>query len=137
MTSINNKNYSLSKAALARVNNIETGVTYAIDSRVSPLSQSLGITYDADSNIVINSTNNDIDALQNDSHTHSNKATLDNTTEAFTTVQVNQIAAIATALGITFNVDGTINVDGYAAHTHSYLDNDGTTDTARTTGGVA
>lgn len=44
------------------------------------------------------------------------------------TVLENQINAIATATGITFNPDGTLLVDGYNAHTHN--------ETGSVTGGV-
>lgn len=47
----------------------------------------------------------------------------------------NQISAIASILGITFNADGTL--DTHIPHTHSYEDNDGTTTETKTTGGIS
>ncbi len=59
-----NQAISLAKSAMAKANNIESGTTTTIDARVSPLSQSLGITYDTAHNVVGNQTNDDITDLQ-------------------------------------------------------------------------
>ena len=58
----------------------------------------------------------------------------------------NKLDVIASVLGVTFNVDGTLDAETYSTHTHGYNDetiadtDDGTgtsTDTARTTSGVS
>lgn len=58
------------------------------------------------------------------SHTHTNFSVLANTEESFTTAILTEIQALRAEL------------DALKSHTHSYLDNDGTTDTSRTTGDV-
>mgnify|MGYP001774144450 CR=1 FL=1 len=58
------------------------------------------------------------------SHTHSNFTVLNATTASFTTALLTEIQALRTEL------------DALKSHTHSYLDNDGTIDTSRTTGDV-
>ena len=55
---------NLAKSAIAKVNNIETGTMTTTDARVSPLSQSLGVTYDNANNIISNQTNDNIADLQ-------------------------------------------------------------------------
>lgn len=50
--------------ALQKIKKIETGETTITDPRVSPLSQSFGITYDSNNNVVSNNTNDNIIDLQ-------------------------------------------------------------------------
>lgn len=57
---------TLAKAALAKASNIEQGTTSVFDPRVSPLSQSLGVTYDSNYNITGNNTNDRLDAIESD-----------------------------------------------------------------------
>ena len=126
---------ALGKAALAKATRIIAGDTTTHDPKVSPMAQSLGITFDANNNVTGNQTTDDIAAIDSKATTNAND------------IQVlsNKINAIAAVLGITFNGDGTLASEGYSTHTHAYLDgtiadtDDGSgvqTDTQRTTDGV-
>ncbi len=55
---------TLAQAALGKANSISAGTTTTVDARVSPLSQSLGVTYDSNNNVTGNQTNYDIADLQ-------------------------------------------------------------------------
>jgi len=57
-------NDKLAKASLAKINNVVSGSTTTTDARVSPLSQSLGITYDVNHNIASNQTVDRITTLE-------------------------------------------------------------------------
>lgn len=89
---------NIAKVALAKVNSVASGTTTTVDARVSPMSQSLGITYDASNNVLSNQTNINIADL------------------------LNRIATLETRLA------------QYENHTHSYIDDNGTTSTTKTTG---
>lgn len=58
------KSDKLAKASLARINGVVAGTTTTVDARVSPLSQSLGITYDANHNVLSNQTDSRITTLE-------------------------------------------------------------------------
>ena len=90
------KGTKLAKAALARINNITSGTTGTIDQRVSPMAQSLGITFDGNNNVLDNGTNDDI-------------------------LLINaKIDAIAALFKITFDASGSIVAEEYTTHTHNY-----------------
>ena len=55
---------SIAKSALAKANRIQSGETTTTDARVSPMAQSLGITFDSNNNVNTNQTNDDISDLQ-------------------------------------------------------------------------
>lgn len=75
----------LSRAALGKVNSISAGTTTTVDARVSPLSQSLGVTYDSNNNVTGNQTNDDIADLQNRITSLENRlANYENHTHAYT-----------------------------------------------------
>ncbi len=97
------KGTKLAKAALARITNITTGATSTTDARVSPMAQSLGITFDGNNNVLDNGTNDEL-------------------------VLINaKIDAMAVLFGITFDIDGSIITENYTTHTHDY-DNNGIAD---------
>lgn len=54
----------IARASLAKVNSVTEGTTTTVDGRVSPMSQSLGITFDSAHNVTGNTTNSDILDLQ-------------------------------------------------------------------------
>ena len=60
----NKNDLSIGYIALSKIKKIEEGTTSTTDARVSPLSQSLGITYDSNNNVVSNKTNDNITNLQ-------------------------------------------------------------------------
>ena len=90
------KGTKLAKAALARINNITSGTTGATDQRVSPMAQSLGITFDGNNNVLNNDTNDDISLIN------------------------AKIDAIAALFEITFDTSGAITTEEYTSHTHNY-----------------
>ncbi len=134
---------SLAKAAIAKTNVTSLTVESVYEDsrqRFQALSQDLGVTYSVNNNVLSNQTNADIDALQLDTHVHSNKVILDAITASFT-------SALKTAYdGYEARIaDLELRLAGYETHTHSYLDGtiadtgDGTgtqTDTSRSTGVV-
>ena len=107
----------LSRAALGKVNSISAGTTTTVDARVSPLSQSLGVTYDSNNNVTGNQTNDDITDLQNKINSLENNVS---------DLQ-NRITNLENRLA------------NYENHTHSYTDDtitdtdDGTGETVTTT----
>jgi len=125
---------TLSKAAIAKVNNIIQGATGVTDPRVSPMAQSLGITFNGNNNVTGNTTTTRLGTAETDINNLEGRAT---TSESRLDVVENQIAAIASVLGITFNPDGTLATEAYTAHTHSYEDDNGTTTDTKTTAGVS
>jgi len=106
------KGTKLAKAALARISNITSGATSITDARVSPMAQSLGITFDGNNNVLDNEINDNI-ALIN-----------------------AKIDSLATLLGVTFDGLGGIVTETYTQHSHDYEDDDGVTLTTKATGGV-
>jgi len=130
----------LAKIAIAHVRNIERGSTLVSDPRVSPLSQSFGVTYDGNNNILNNTTTTRIGSLENDTHTHTNKAILDATNASYTVVINTHIDDLETRLAAL-----ELALAAYATHTHNYNDatitdtadgSGASGDTVRTTGGV-
>ena len=98
----------IARASLAKVNSVSAGTTTTTDGRVSPMAQSLGITFDSNNNVLNNTTNANIldlqtrlTALENrlaqyENHTHSyTDATIaDTTTGTGTTTTVTKTTGI-------------------------------------------
>ena len=131
---------SLGKAALARTTRIGDGTIATVDLRVSPMAQILGITFDANSNIVSSTVTDAVTANTAANHSHSNSAILDAMTASFTTVINAHINDLETRLAAL-----ELALADYATHTHNYSDgtiadtvNGGSAqiDTTRTTTGV-
>ena len=161
----NKRGQSLGKAAIARTTRIGDGTITTVDRRVSPMVQILGITFDANNNIIGSTVIDEVNANTAARHLHSNLAILDATTASFTTAindHINNLETRLAALELTLaNHTTAINdhinnletrlatlelaLANYATHTHNY--NDGTIadtavggsaqiDTIRTTTGV-
>ena len=136
----NKRGQSLGKAAIARTTRIGDGTITTVDRRVSPMVQILGITFDANNNIIGSTVIDAVDANTAARHSHSNLAILDATTASFTTAINDHINNLETRLATL-----ELALANYATHTHNY--NDGTIadtadggsvqiDTIRTTTGV-
>ena len=131
---------SLGKTAIARTTRIGDGTVTTVDARVSPMTQILGITFDANSNIVNSIVTDAVSANTAARHSHSNSAVLNATSASFTTAINEHINNLETRLAAL-----ELALANYATHTHNY--NDGTiadtnlggsaqVDTTRTTTGV-
>jgi len=84
---------NLAKTALAKINNVEAGTTTTVDARVSPLSQSLGVTYDSNNNVTSNQTNDDIADLQTRLTALENRlSNYENHTHSYTDDTINDTA---------------------------------------------
>jgi len=106
----------IAKAAMAKTN-VTTffieGDYEADRQKFSAMSQDLGITFDGNNNVVDNDIKDDVTANTADSHTHSNKSVLDNTTASYTTTDETKIDYLSITQEV--NLD-TIETD---SHTHS------------------
>ena len=108
---------SLGKAAIARTTRIGDGTVTAVDARVSPMTQILGITFDANSNIVDSTVTNAVSANTAASHSHNNSAVLDAITASFTTAINAHINDLETRLAAL-----ELALANYTTHTHNYSD---------------
>lgn len=121
------KGQHLAKAALAKANGIIAGTTGTTDARVSPLSQSLGVTYDANKNVIANTTTARIGVLETETDVLQGKVS---TLEA-------KLASIVAMFGIAFDANNAISSEGYTTHVHAYEDDNGTTTVVKSTSGVS
>ena len=62
-----NKATKLAKVGIAKVSRVTSGTTSVTDARVSPLSQSFEVTYDANKNVLTNGTLDRIAVLEDQS----------------------------------------------------------------------
>jgi hypothetical protein len=134
------KKERIGKAALAKSNAISINIDgiYEDDrQKFQSVAQDLAITFDGNNNVLVNGIKSDvtdnttnIGLLQTDSHTHTNQATLDILTATYISELENKVAALASILGATFNIDGTLATETYTAHTHGGV----TTGSSSTTG---
>ena len=119
------KGERLAKAALAKAHTINVNITGEYeDDRVkfNAMAADLGIEFDTLNQVTINQIKTDVALL------------------------IQKVSALATMLSSSFDGAGNILTDGYAIHTHGYIDTtisdtaDGSgvsTDTSKTTAGVS
>ena len=112
-----NSGKRLSKAALARATRIGDGTITTVDKRVSPMTQVLGIAFDANNNITSSSVTAAVTENTNARHSHTNAVLLAAITASFTTEINTHISELETRLAAL-----ELKLINYTTHTHDYSD---------------
>jgi len=125
---LNGKSKKFGKIGIAKANTIVIDVDSKYEDdrlRFLSMATSLGVNFTGTA-VSANNTNDRLDTLETDTGTINTELAILN----------NKMDAIAIALEVTFNPDGTLDTEAYTAHTHTYVDDNGTTTTNKTTQGI-
>jgi len=149
------RGFKLAKAALAKTNastEVIVTDTTVTNVKLSSMAQALDMQFDANYSLIHSGINEDVNTLQNASHTHTNAVILAATTASYKAANATKLAGIATnankyvhpsyhpiskitGLQTILNSYGA-RLTSIESHTHDYADKNGAVDTIRTTGGV-